>query len=68
MSPRQAIRSAHDLKIIDDIELWFQFLESRNLSSHTYQQSYAESVYAMASQFPQALKKAVEIIKSRYLG
>lgn len=35
-SPRDAIKSAAQLKLIDDPELWNQFLNARNLSVHDY--------------------------------
>ncbi len=35
-SPRDAIKSAAQLKLIDDLEMWNQFLNARNLSVHDY--------------------------------
>ncbi len=35
-SPRDALRCAAQLKRIDDLELWNQFLNARNLSVHDY--------------------------------
>ena len=35
-SPREAIKLAGKTKIIDDVELWLNFLEDRNLSVHDY--------------------------------
>lgn len=35
-SPKEAIRVAGGLKIIDDVEKWLDFLEDRNLSVHDY--------------------------------
>ena len=35
-SPRDALKSAAQLKRIDDLELWNQFLNARNLSVHDY--------------------------------
>ena len=35
-SPRDALRFAAQLKMIDDLELWNQFLNARNLSVHDY--------------------------------
>ena len=35
-SPRDALRIAAQLKMIDDLELWNQFLNARNLSVHDY--------------------------------
>ena len=35
-SPRDALRAAAELRIIDDLELWLEFLNARNLSVHDY--------------------------------
>ena len=35
-SPRDALKFAVQLKVIDDLELWNQFLNARNLSVHDY--------------------------------
>ena len=35
-SPRDAFREAAANNLIDDPKLWFQFIDKRNLTSHTY--------------------------------
>lgn len=35
-SPRDALKSAAQLRLIEDLELWNQFLNARNLSVHDY--------------------------------
>ena len=35
-SPRDALKAAAQLKLIEDLELWNQFLNARNLSVHDY--------------------------------
>ena len=35
-SPRDALKSAAQLKLIDDLEMWNRFLNARNLSVHDY--------------------------------
>lgn len=35
-SPREAIKMAGKLGIIDDVELWLAFLQDRNLAVHDY--------------------------------
>ncbi len=49
-TPRTVIRDLAQEKLISDPEKWFQFLEARNLSSHTYQEELAEKVYTIAQQ------------------
>lgn len=35
-SPKDTFRKAQEEKLIDDIELWFEFQKKRNLTVHTY--------------------------------
>src|SRR3989344_4224073 len=39
--PKNVIREAARLKIIDDPEIWFDFLKKRNLATHTYNENIA---------------------------
>ncbi|WXJ86725.1 hypothetical protein MHOCP_07410 [Moorella humiferrea] len=66
-SPRQAIRAAYDAGLLEDIDLWFEFLEDRNLASHTYDESTATQVYESAVRLPAALRSVIERIKNHYL-
>lgn len=47
-NPKDNIRLAADNGLIDDVSLWFSFLEARNLAAHVYRQELAEKVYALA--------------------
>ncbi len=56
-SPRDAIKSAGRLKIIEDVELWLSFLENRNLAVHDYL-GIGESEYiAVIEKFLREVKK-----------
>lgn len=35
-SPKEAIKAAGKLKLIDDVEKWLDFIEDRNLAVHDY--------------------------------
>ncbi|MBU2592625.1 MAG: HI0074 family nucleotidyltransferase substrate-binding subunit [Patescibacteria group bacterium] len=50
-SPRDSLRIAAQLDLIEDIETWFGFLDARNIASHVYDQKMAESVYRQAKKF-----------------
>lgn len=43
-SPRDSIKKAFETGIIEDGHLWLLILENRNKTSHTYDESMAESV------------------------
>ena len=44
-SPRSAIRKSFENEIIFDVESWLDMLESRNLSTHTYDENTAKEIY-----------------------
>lgn len=50
-APRAVIREMASQGLISNPDLWFAFLEARNLSSHTYREEIAEKVYAPAKDF-----------------
>ena len=50
---------------IENVDLWFDFLENRNLSSHTYDQVLAEKVFACAQLFLPEGKKLEAKLKSQ---
>lgn len=66
-SPRQSIRNAFQLGLISETDIWFQFLEDRNLTSHTYNEERAESVYQSAKKFPVAVSSLISLIEKKYI-
>jgi len=55
VSRRELFRLAHESRLIDDVSLWMRFHAARNQTSHTYEQSTADEVLKVASEFlPQA--------------
>ena len=55
-SPRDALRCAAQLKRIDDLELWNQFLNARNLSVHDYVGMDDAAVLQLVHQFRDRVK------------
>lgn len=58
-SPRQALRAAYQMGLITDIDIWFEMLEDRNMTSYTYDQYIAQKVYESAKRLPRELKTAM---------
>ncbi len=58
-SPRQALRKAFESGYIDDIDVWFEMLEDRNLTSHTYDGDIADKVYESAKRLPAEIRKVL---------
>ena len=44
-SPRESIKTAFNIGIIRDGDLWIEALMDRNLTTHTYDENIAEEVY-----------------------
>jgi len=62
-SIKNVFREAGKLGLIDNVENWFEYLEARNLTSHTYNESTAEGVFQAAARFEKSarfLKKRLE--------
>jgi len=62
-SPRASIRTAFELGLIQDEQLFLKMLESRNLASHTYLEEDAEDIYTELPGFLKAMRAAVKAIK-----
>jgi hypothetical protein len=56
-SPRDALKCAAQLKTIDNLELWNQFLNARNLSVHDYVGMDQETVLALVHQFRDQVRR-----------
>ncbi|MDD3927185.1 MAG: HI0074 family nucleotidyltransferase substrate-binding subunit [bacterium] len=48
---RELFRLAAENRLIVDVEQWMRHHEARNLTSHTYNPTVAESIYAAANDF-----------------
>ena len=59
-SPREALRCAAQLKRIEDLELWNQFLNARNLSVHDYIGMDDANVLQLVHQFRDEVKRLMD--------
>lgn len=50
-APKQVIREMAQNGYIEDVQGWFEALEARNLSSHTYDEVLAEKVFEVVKKF-----------------
>lgn len=62
-SPKDVFRKAAIDNLIDDPEIWFFFLEQRNLSSHVYERKNMEIILQSFSQFSIETKKLIDNLK-----
>jgi len=64
-SPKDAIRRAFELGWIEDPEPWFKAMDARNLTSHTYDESLAETVFANAQEFPATVQAFLTALQKK---
>jgi len=60
VSPKDSIRVAAQLGLIENVEMWFDFLDARNMSSHIYDEKMAEVVYQQAKKFLPEVERLIE--------
>jgi nucleotidyltransferase substrate binding protein (TIGR01987 family) len=57
LSFKDLIRIGFEKRLIEDVAQWFEFREERNISSHTYDERKAVSVYKAAKIFAPAARR-----------
>lgn len=65
VSRRQLFRLCHENRLIDEVDVWMGFHRSRNETSHTYNQSTAEKVFAVAEPFLREAQKVLSRLQER---
>ena len=50
-APREAIKQAFAIEILEDAETWLKMLEDRNLTSHVYDEAKAQEVIVSISDY-----------------
>lgn len=63
--PKNSIRSAAQLGLIDDPDAWIDALNKRNLTVHTYLEKIADEVYIKAKEFIPLLEKLLSKLKKQ---
>jgi nucleotidyltransferase substrate binding protein (TIGR01987 family) len=64
-SVKGVLREAFQRKLISDLDQWFKFQKSRNLTSHTYNEDTAEDVYLEALKLPQLCRELIQNLESK---
>lgn len=59
-SPRDAVKSAFQVGLIGDDIKWIEMIETRNLTSHVYNEEIAEKVYKSISSYLPLIRKLVD--------
>jgi len=64
-APKEFVREMAQNQYIQNVELWLEAVDMRNLSSHTYKEDLADKVYAFANNFISELKTLVLQFKQK---
>lgn len=62
--PKNSIRTAAEISLIDNPKEWFDFLKGRNLTTHTYNENVADKVYQEAKKFLPEVEKFIEKVEN----
>jgi nucleotidyltransferase substrate binding protein (TIGR01987 family) len=65
-SPWQAIRTAAEAELLQNIDLWFEMVECRNSVTMTFMPDIADQVFQAACSLPSSLKLVIGAIKKKY--
>ncbi len=66
-SPRTTFREAARNKMIDNVDVWFIFLEKRNKTVHTYNELVLKEILGIVPEFKNELKKLIEILDHKMI-
>lgn len=61
-SPREVFRLAALEKLIEDPEVWFDFLVKRNITVHTYEEEESEQVIAVLPIFVKEVEQLIKLL------
>lgn len=63
ISPKDSIRTAAQLELIENVETWFDFLDAHNKSSHIYNEGMAAEVYEQTKKFLPEAKRLIQKVE-----
>ncbi len=63
-SPKQTFRISAQEGLIKNPETWFEFVEIRNLTVHTYNEEMSEKIFLLLPKFAKELEQFIQTILS----
>ena len=66
VSPADTIRVGNQMRLIDNVEAWLNFLDVRNTTSHVYDELMAKDAYLKIKPFLPFAKSLLESINKRF--
>jgi nucleotidyltransferase substrate binding protein (TIGR01987 family) len=61
-SPKECLKAAYQLKLINDQDKWIEIINDRNLITHLYKETQAEKLYSSLPVYLELFKKLIESI------
>lgn len=62
---RGLLRTATEKGLIQNIEIWFEYRQMRNLTAHTYDHQKAQQIYEMTSDFLETARELLKKLEQR---
>ena len=62
--PKDIFRTSAQFNLIEDAELWFDFIKKRNETSHTYNKTTAEEIFEFLPGFQKEVEKFITKIQT----
>lgn len=64
-SPKDALKEAFSIDLLEDEETWLQMISDRNETSHTYNDEIAQKIYSHIDSYHQEMSKVYQILKNK---
>ena len=61
--PKDIFRTAAQLNLIEDAEIWFKFIKKRNETVHTYNKATAEEIFRFLPAFQKEVERFIQKIQ-----
>lgn len=66
-TPRDSLKEAFRINLIEDEKLFLNMLEDRNKTSHIYDESTADDIFVrIKNEYVQLIEKTIQKIKTKY--
>jgi nucleotidyltransferase substrate binding protein (TIGR01987 family) len=65
-TPRECLKAAFRLGLLDDEEQWLSMLDDRNAMAHIYDETAAKEIFSRIPGYYLAFAKLVEVLRRRY--
>jgi len=65
-TPRECLKAAFRLALLDEEEPWLSMLDDRNRMAHIYDEAVAREIFERVPAYHQALRRLAEELRRRY--